>query len=50
MIQRFVEEAAIGISFDIHSPKVETIPFFKKDLTNLEQVAGVVAKVLEEYG
>lgn len=50
MIQRFVEEAAIGISFDIHSPKNETIPFFKKDLTNSEQVAGVVAKVLEEYG
>lgn len=50
MIQRFVEEGAIGISFDIHPPKDETIPFFKTDVTNSEQVAEVVAKVLEEYG
>lgn len=34
MIQRFIEEGAIGISFDINPPQDESIPFFKTDVTN----------------
>lgn len=50
MIQRFVEEGAVGISFDIHPPQDDTVPFFKTDVTNSEQVAEVVEQVIEKYG
>ena len=49
MIQRFVEEGAVGISFDIHPPQDDTVPFFKTDVTNSEQVAQVVEQVIEKY-
>ena len=50
MIQRFIEEGAIGISFDINPPQDESVPFFKTDVTNSNQVAEVVAAVMEKYG
>ena len=50
MIQRFVEEGAVGISFDIHPPQDDTVPFIKTDVTNSEQVAEVVEQVIEKYG
>lgn len=50
MIQRFIEEGAIGISFDINHPQDESVPFFKTDVTNSDQVAEVVAQVVEQYG
>lgn len=50
MIQRFIEEGAIGISFDINPPQDESVPFFKTDVTNSDQVAEVVAAVMEKYG
>lgn len=50
MIQRFIEEGAIGISFDINPPQDESVPFFKTDVTNSDQVAEVVAQVVEQYG
>lgn len=50
MIQRFVEEGAIGISFDVNPPQDESVPFFKTDVTNSDQVAEVVAAVMEKYG
>lgn len=50
MIQRFIEEGAIGISFDINPPQDETIPFFKTDVTNSKQVADVVSQVIDKYG
>lgn len=50
MIQRFVEEGAIGISFDVNPPQDDSVPFFKTDVTNSDQVAEVVAAVMEKYG
>lgn len=50
MIKRFIEEGAIGISFDINPPQDESVPFFKTDVTNSDQVAEVVAQVVEQYG
>lgn len=50
MIKRFIEEGAIGISFDINPPQDESVPFFKTDVTNSNQVAEVVAQVVEQYG
>lgn len=50
MIQRFVEEGAIGVSLDVNPPQDDSVPFFKTDVTNSDQVVEVVAAVMEKYG